>query len=215
MEISDIEICHISEFIRLESPKHNSHKINLTWPIKKFLHYLRDRGLISINADIFLENPVPARKKVLLCLEDSEIEAFFSQVDKNSVHGKRDYAIMKLALDTGMRWSDIAGLKLSEISWQKKEVSISQKKAGTPLVLPMTVGAGNAIADYILNACPRADSPYVFLRLRQPYDKLNSRTPAANIMKLYQSDGFGHQAWDGKDSTPSAGPWEHGSVIQM
>lgn len=62
----------------------------------------------------------------------------------------------------------------------------------------MTVGAGNAIADYILNARPKADSPYVFLRLRRPYERLNSRTPAANIMKLYQSDGFYHQAGDGK-----------------
>lgn len=198
MEISGMKICHVSEFIRQESPKHISHKVNLTWPIKKFLHYLQDMGLTSINADIFLENPVPARKKVLPCLEDSEIEAIFSQIDKNSVRGKRDYAIMKLALDTGMRWSDIAGLKLSEINWQKKELSFSQKKTGTPLVLPMTVGAGNAIADYILNARPRTDSPYVFLRLRRPYDRLNSRTPAANIMNLYQSEDFVHQAGDGK-----------------
>lgn len=198
MEISDMKLCHVSGFIRQESPKHISHKINLTWPIKKFLHYLQDMGLTSINADIFLENPVPARKKVLPCLEDSEIEALFSQVDKNSVRGKRDYAVMKLALDTGMRWSDIAGLKLSEINWQKKELSFSQKKTGTPLVLPMTIGAGNAIADYILNARPRTDNPYVFLRLRRPYDRLNSRTPAANIMNLYQSEDFVHQAGDGK-----------------
>lgn len=198
MEISSMELCHVSEFIRQESPKHISHKINLTWPVKKFLHYLQDMGLASINADIFLENPVPARKKVLPCLEDSEIEALFSQVDKNSVRGKRDYAVMRLALDTGMRWSDIAGLKLSEINWQKKEISFSQKKTGAPLVLPMTVGAGNAVADYILNARPRTDSPYVFLRLRRPYDRLNSRTPAANIMNLYQSEDFVHQAGDGK-----------------
>lgn len=198
MEISDIKIFHVSEFIRLESPKHVSHKINLAWPVKKFLHYLYDEGLISINADIFLENPVPARKKVLPCLEDSEIEALFSQVDKNTVRGKRDYAIMKLALDTGMRWSDIASLKLSEIDWKKKEISVSQKKTGNFLALPMTVGAGNAIADYILNARPKTDNPYVFLRLRRPYDRLNSRTPAANIMKLYQSDGFVHHAGDGK-----------------
>lgn len=198
MEISDMKLCHVSGFIRQESPKHISHKINLTWPIKKFLHYLQDMGLTSINADIFLENPVPARKKVLPCLEDSEVEAIFSQVDKNSVRGKRDYAVMKLALDTGMRWSDIAGLKLSEINWQKKELSFSQKKTGTPLVLPMTIGAGNAIADYILNARPRTDNPYVFLRLRRPYDRLNSRTPAANIMNLYQLEDFVHQAGDGK-----------------
>lgn len=197
-EISDMEILHVRDFIRQESPKHISHKINLTWPLKKFLHYLHDTGMTDINADIFLENPVPARKKVLPCLDDSEIEAIFAMVDRNSVRGKRDYAIMKLALDTGLRWSDIASLQLSEIDWNRKEISISQKKTGAALVLPMTVSAGNAIADYILNARPKTDCPYVFLRLRQPYDRLNSRTPAANIMKLYQSEGFSHHAGDGK-----------------
>lgn len=197
-EISALDICHVREFINQESPKHISHKINLTWPVKKFLHYLRDNDLADINADLFLANPVPARKKVLPCLEDSEIQAIFARVDLDSPRGKRDYAIMRLALDTGLRWSDIAGLKLSEIDWRKKEISILQEKTGAALELPLTVEAGNAVAEYILNARPKTESPYVFLRLRRPYDRLNSRTPAANIMSLYQSEGFTHQAGDGK-----------------
>lgn len=88
---------------------------------------MRDNALTDINADIFLTNPVPARKKVLPCLEDSEIQAIFDKVDLNSPRGKRDYAIMRLALDTGLRWSDIASLKLSEIDWRKKKFQSSKK----------------------------------------------------------------------------------------
>ncbi len=197
-EISALDIAHVREFISRESPKHVSHKINLTWPVKKFLHYLQDNALADINADFFLANPVPARKKILPCLEDSEIQAIFAKVNLDSLRGKRDYAIMRLALDTGLRWSDIAGLRLSEIDWRKKEISIRQEKTGTALTLPLTVEAGNAVAKYILNARPKTESPYVFLRLRCPYDRLNSRTSAANIMALYQSEGFSHQAGDGK-----------------
>ena len=62
-DISALDISHVRGFISRESPKHISHKINLTWPVKKFLHYLRDNALTDINADIFLTNPVPARKK--------------------------------------------------------------------------------------------------------------------------------------------------------
>lgn len=197
-EISALDISHVRGFISRESPKHVSNKINLTWPVKKFLHYLRDNALTDINADLFLANPVPARRKVLPCLEDSEIQAIFDEVDLGSPRGKRDYAIMQLALDTGLRWSDIASLKLSEIDWRKKEISVRQKKTGTALKLPLTVEAGNALAEYILNARPKTESSYVFLRLRRPYDRLNSRTPAANIMLLYQSEGFRHQSGDGK-----------------
>lgn len=105
---------------------------------------------------------------------------------------------MRLALDTGLRWSDISSLKLPEIDWRKKEFSIRQEKTGTALRLPLTVEAGNSIAEYILNARPKTESPYVFLRLRHPYDRLNSSTPAANIMLLYQSERFRHQSGDGK-----------------
>lgn len=199
LEISTMYVSHVREFISQESPKHISHKINLTWPIKKFLHYLSDCSLTEINADLFLANPIPSRRKVLPCLEETEIESLFSEVDRDSIRGKRDYAIMKLALETGLRWSDISSLKLSEIDWRKKEISILQEKTGTALMLPLTVEAGNAVADYILNARPEADSPYLFLRLRRPYDRLASRTPAANIMERYQSGaGFTHQAGDGK-----------------
>lgn len=199
LEISMLTVSHVREFINQESPKHISHKINLTWPIKKFLHYLSTCSLTGINADLFLANPVPTRKKILPCLEVDEIKALFLEVDRNSIRGKRDYAIMKLALETGLRWSDISSLKLSEIDWRKNEISILQEKTDTALVLPLTVEAGNAIADYILNARPKSDSPYIFLRLRRPYDRLSSRTPAANIMERYQSgDGFHHQAGDGK-----------------
>ena len=197
-DISALDISHVRGFISRESPKHISHKINLTWPVKKFLHYLRDNALTDINADLFLTNPVPARKKVLPCLTDSEIQAIFDKVDLSSPRGKRDYAIMRLALDTGLRWSDIASLKLSEIDWRKKEISVRQEKTGTALKLPLTVEAGNAVAEYILNARPKTEIPYVFLRLRRPFDRLNSRTPAANIMLLYQSEGFCHQSGDGK-----------------
>lgn len=198
-DISALNVFHVKEFIRQESPRHISHKINLTWPVKKFLHYLNDYSLTEINADFFLANPVPSRRKVLPCLEEAEVEALFSKVDRNSIRGKRDYAIMKLALETGLRWSDISSLKLSEIDWRKKEISLLQEKTDTALVLPLTVEAGNAVADYILNARPKIDSPYIFLRLRRPYDRLGSRTPAANIMERYQSEsGFIHRAGDGK-----------------
>jgi len=197
--ISSLDISHIRSFIIKEAPKHIGNRINLTWPIKKFLKYLSSIDLTDVNAELILTNPVPSKKKVLPHLEDMEIEALFSNVDKNTVSGKRDYAIMKLALDTGLRWSDISGMKLTDIDWRKKEIHIVQKKTKTNLELPLTVGAGNAVADYILNARPKCDSEYIFLRLRRPYDRIQARSSATNIMKRYQSDtGFIHHAGDGK-----------------
>lgn len=195
--ISSLGLSHLRSFIIQEAPNHSGNRVNLTWPIKKFLGYTNSIGLTDINAGLILANPVPARKKVLPCLENGEIQALFSSIDKDTALGKRDYAIMRLALDTGLRWSDIANMELSDIDWRKKELHVTQEKTASALVLPLTVAAGNAMADYILNARPKCSSNYVFLRLRRPYDRLQS--PAANIMNRYHpTTGFVHHAGDGK-----------------
>jgi len=195
--ISSLDISHIRSFVIKEAPKYNGNRVNLTWPIKRFLRYLLSINLTDINAELILTNPVPAKKKVLPQLENVEIKALFLSVDKNTMLGKRDYAIMKLALDTGLRWSDISGMKLTDIDWRKKEIHIIQKKTKTNLVLPLTVGAGNAVADYILNARQKCNSDYIFLRVRRPYERLQSS--ATNIMNRYQSAaGIIRHAGDGK-----------------
>jgi len=192
--ISSLDISHIRNFIINEAPKHVS-QVDLTWPLKKFFSYLRSIDLIDVNAELILTNPIPVRKKVLPHLEDAEIKGLFSSVDRNTVLGKRDYAFLKLAHETGLRWVDIANMRLTDIDWRKKEIRIVQKKTESKLTLPLTVGAGNAIANYILNARPKCDSKYVFLRLRRPYDRIQSN----NIMKRYKSNaGFTHHTGDGK-----------------
>ena len=40
---------------------------------------------------------------------------------------------------TGMRSSDVAGLKFSDIDWEKEEIRIIQKKTGEELLLPLRV----------------------------------------------------------------------------
>ena len=76
----------------------------------------------------------------------------------------REPRIFLLAVRTGMRASDISGLKLSDICWTEKTIRVVQKKTKVTLLLPLPIDAGNAIADYILHSRPRTDNPYVFVR---------------------------------------------------
>jgi integrase len=106
---------------------------------------------------------------------------------------------MKLALGTGLRGEDIFGLRLADIDWRKYEISVVQSKTGTHIVLPLLPDVGNAVADYILNARPKADSSYVFLRHRKPHNWLGGGRAGAQIMTRYQkSASLTHEAGDGK-----------------
>ncbi len=90
-------------------------------------------------------------------------------IDKESIAGKRDYAILLLAVCLGLRSVDIANLKLSNIDWEKKMIFITQEKTSKNLTLPLLNDLGWSIIDYIKNARPQIESEYLFLEHRAPF----------------------------------------------
>ena len=197
--VSGLDKSMIVDFIICESPKHSSNRVNLTWPLKKFMRYLRSEGLVDYDSDLLFQNPAPNRCKVLPCFEQEEMNRIWEAVDTESDIGKRDMAMMKLSLSTGLRCCDLMDLKLADIDWHKNEIRIIQNKTNTELVLPLMPDAGNALADYILHARPHTDNPFIFLRTRRPFVKLEAHTNGANIIRRYQKTaGIEHTVGDGK-----------------
>lgn len=190
----------VRKFIINASPRHQGNMLNLTWPIKKFVSFLKNAGHTAIDAERLIVYSSPKRVKALPCFTEDESIALLSVIDTSTPLGKRDYAIMRLALGTGLRGEDILGLHLADIDWRKNEISIVQSKTGTHIVLPLLPDVGNAVADYILNARPtKADSTHIFLRHRKPHKWLGDGTAGAAIMKRYQDGaGLNHLAGDGK-----------------
>jgi len=107
----------------------------------------------------------------------------------------RNKAIGKLALYTGLRGCDIAGLTLDAIDWDRDCIYIKQQKTEISFELPLTVVVGNAIYDYLTSERPATESKYVFVSQNKPYDRLKNRSignVAVQIMKaacIRQSEG--------------------------
>ena len=198
-DFGKLTVDDVRRFIINAAPRHKSNMVNLTWPIKKFVAFLHDAGLVDIDAERVIANFSSKRKKVLPCFAEDETIALLSAVDTSTALGKRDYAIMKIALGTGLRGEDIFGLRLGDIDWRKNEISVVQSKTGTHVSLPLMPDVGNAIADYILNARPQANSSHVFLRHRRPHNWLGDGPAGAEIMKRYMGNaGIAHESGDGK-----------------
>jgi integrase len=198
-DFDKLTLDEVRRFIINASPRHRGSMVNLTWPIKKFMSFLKNAGYISINAERLITFSSPKRIKTLPCFTEIESDALLSAIDTSTPLGKRDFAIMRLALGTGLRGEDIFGLCLTDIDWRKYEISVNQSKTGTHIVLPLLPDVGNAVADYILNARPKVDSPHVFLRHRKPHHWLGDGPTGALIMERYQDGaGLSHTAGDGK-----------------
>ena len=189
---------NVKDFIVNAAPNHKASISMLTGATRKFLSYLADTGLASINAEWNLINPAPRHRKLLPCFSDKETDAIVDSVDRTTPIGKRDYAIIMLALWTGLRGVDILDLKRSGIDWNRKVINVVQGKTVVGIQTKLSPGVGNAIADYILNGSPETDSPYIFVRHRRPHDRLSDFAGNDIMVRSLCRAGISHEAWDGK-----------------
>ena len=199
-DVPSITSENILDFVRQEAANHKGSMPRLLRVMRNFVCFLRDRGIADLNADRFLGTAGRCRQKVLPCFMDNELQAVFSQIDRTTDKGRRDYAVFLLAVRTGMRACDIAKLKLADISWTEKTIHVVQKKTKLSLILPLPVDAGNAIADYILHSRPRLDNPYVFMRLVHPVPGISVNPTLFNVaLRGYvEAAGIDRTGWDGK-----------------
>jgi len=188
----------VRKFITVATPNWQGNIGNLFWAVKRFFGYLNKNGYTDLDVATMLHSPAPNRKKVLPRFTNDEVSRILGAADTSTPCGKRDYAIMMIAAEVGLRTSDIKELKLSSIDWRSNEIKVQQKKTGNFLVLPLGRDVGNAIADYILNARPKADTPYIFLRSRHPHVKLGETAGANIIIRHLEKAGIGRKAYDGK-----------------
>jgi site-specific recombinase XerD len=198
LSISKLKPENIKDFITFAAPNHKSSMPKLTITIRKFLSHLADTGIVTINAERFLVNPAPRHRKLLPCFTDHETEAIFDAVDTSTHLGKRDYAIMMIALWTGLRSADIVNLKRQDIDWHQNVINVVQEKTSVCIRADLPPWVGNAIADYILNGRPETDCPHIFVRHRRPYGRLSPIVGKDVMDRHLVRAGIPHEAWDGK-----------------
>ena len=132
----------------------------------------------------------PLNPKLPSLWTESEVEKLITGIDRNSPVGKRDYAMILLALQQGLRSSDIAGLCLTNLKWERKEIEFVQQKTGKRVTHPILPEVGWAIIDYIRYARPQSDAPYVFLSCQKPIGKLDHSAIATMLDRHMRKSGI-------------------------
>ena len=147
---------------------------NLTGSMRSFARFMAEKHPELLDISPALVFSAAKRRRVYVGYTHEDAQKIFSAINRSSTMGMRDYAMIMLAYTTGLRGCDIVNLKFNSIDWDACELRLVQEKTNIPVSLPLDTTTGNAIADYILNARPKCDSEYVFLRTQRPYTKLRS-----------------------------------------
>jgi len=113
------------------------------------------------------------RVQTVAVLSAENVEQIVAEPDPDTPIGRRNRAILLLAARTGLRPSDIAGLRMPDIDWRHSLITVTQHKTATMLTLPLLADVGTAIADYLLHGRPAgAVDDHVFVRAQAPYTGL-------------------------------------------
>jgi site-specific recombinase XerD len=188
--LDGVTLTEISETITQMAKRYPGGLPTAIFSVRMFLRHLYKNGFTPENLSFAIPEMV-ARKTIFReGFTGAEIMRLLDEADLETNIGKRDYAIMLLAAQTGLRACDVVNLKRENIDWRAKEIHIIQQKTGKPQSLPLGTESGNAIAEYLLTARPKSDLPYIFLCHVGVLRPINSRSASAIVTKHLRRAGI-------------------------
>lgn len=169
--------------------------------IKSFYHYLYYDKLLTLNPAERLEHPqLPQHLPEVLSLR--EIEGMLSAIDRSKPEGHRNVAILETLYGSGLRVSELIGLKLSNIYFEQQYMKVEGKGSKQRLV-PLSDRSIDAITYWLmdrrmLKIQPRQED-FLFLNRRGSkltremiYTIVKTLSVAAGIKKNISPHTFRH-----------------------
>jgi len=155
-----LQVQHLDRFVRQEAA-HNSGRIQRIHKIlPNLLRYLFSLGYLERDWAAALRSPPHYRlARTPPALAPAQVLQILTSIDRRAPGGKRDLAIVLLAASLGVRASEIAGLRLEDLDWNRGVARFIQLKNRRLLHLPLSWSLVKALADYLKNERPRP-SPY-------------------------------------------------------
>jgi integrase/recombinase XerC len=101
-------------------------------------------------------------------LTDEEVEQLEEALGQPGRSMRRADAIVRCALDLGLRSGEIAQIGLDDINWHAGTITLRHTKSRREDVMPLPIATGKAIAAYLKHERPKTDCRAVFVRHHTP-----------------------------------------------
>jgi integrase/recombinase XerD len=171
-------------FTEIDKPLASTHAFRKN--VKAFLRWLYDTGrtVRDLSLNVLNDNySTKDRCPTIVNLED--VKKALSLMDTTKPTNMRDYGILLVETDLGLRPSDVVNLKCSDINWEENKITLRQVKTGILLEQPLTAAVGNAIIRYLMNGRPKTDIDNVFVTHSPIPGKKLSRGRISEIIRKH------------------------------
>jgi len=163
---------------------------SIRYALKRGLLVARRIGLVDFDCKAVFTLRIPTRSRLLPAISDDDIVRVLESIDRGSSLGSRDYAMILLGADTGLRPVDIVRLRLRDVDWKQLRIDIVQRKTAQPLSVPISRGTADAIGDYILRHRRKTGSDIVFLSTKAPWNTLDRKDPGKRFVRYAKKAGL-------------------------
>src|SRR5256714_3256382 len=155
--------------------------------IRGFLTFLKDNQIIFGNPADTIEGPIREERDPAILLK-TEYKALLQVAGGNT----RDFAIVVLFLQTGLRVSELVNVKLTDIDFTSHEITVRQGKGRKDRVVPLVKQAEASLKAYLAvrEALPEYDEVFI----ARNGTSMDQRTVRYRIKKYYMEAGIKKKA---------------------
>lgn len=136
--------------------------------LRRFLRYLHMRGFLASDLSQEVTGPrIYSLAQLPRAIKWPEVQRILSSVDRDSLKGRRNYAILTLLVYCGLRAGEVAALRLDDLDWRHDTIRVRRSKQDAFDAMPLVPVVGEALIDYI-KCRPSSSHPEVFLKVIAP-----------------------------------------------
>jgi site-specific recombinase XerD len=174
----------VVRFVQRQAPRlHQKRAKLMTSALRSFLRYAQYRG--DVGLELAAAVPVVpnwAMSSIPRAISADQVRQLLASIDQRTAMGRRDYAILLLLARLGLRSSEVVGLELDDIDWNRAILTVCGK-GSLRHEFPLSPEVGQAIAAYLSDGRPPSTSRRVFLRTKAPIQGFRSASGVGSIVR--------------------------------
>lgn len=137
--------------------------------LRAFLRYLFREGTVHQDLSVAVDGPRTYHlSEIPRAISAADVERTLATVDRRSIVGRRDYAMLMLLVVYGLRAREVAALTLEDFDWRATVLHVRGRKAGHTGTYPLAPEVGEAVLDYLRQGRPETTDRRVFFHITAP-----------------------------------------------
>ena len=142
---------------------------------KKYFDWLNNNGYIQTNFAYLFRVQLPKWEPEVKFFTEGQVKLLLDSLDMSNPDDVMLHAVISLVNYIGLRRADIANLKVNNIDWKNRVITLIQSKTKKTISGPISENLAISLSRYLLYVRPIQAQEFVFCQLTPPFTPLGPR----------------------------------------